>query len=178
MAARGDGIRLSSEGVRLASAEARARLAEALGAALALGRGAAVAAPRTVVAPRPSPSPPYVLTLRPVFDLEASETAGAAAVLFVHDPGIPPLRATDTDVLRLLFDLTAAEARLAQALMEGRSPIDHARDSGTSINTAYTHLRRLKDKTGARRLPELIHRLSEAVPGPAFAGSVDRPANV
>jgi DNA-binding CsgD family transcriptional regulator len=30
-----------------------------------------------------------------------------------------------------------------------------------SINTVYTHLRRIKDKTGANRLPNLIRRLND-----------------
>ena len=168
MAAEGDGIRLAKDGVRLASREARERLGAALGAALALGRGEDLAAPKSFAVGRPSGAPPYVLTLRPVFGGEADEAPGAAAVLFVHDPRSG--RATGTEGLRALFDLTPAEARLAEALMRGLSPVDHARDSGVSINTAYTHLRRLKDKAGAHRLPELIHRLNEATPMPTFSG--------
>lgn len=169
MAARGDGIGLVKDGVRLAAAGARERFGEALGAALALGRGEALSAPRPFAAARSSGALPYVLTVRPVFRNEAGEEApGAAAALFVHDPDAR--RAMGTDGLRALFDLTAAEARLAEALMRGLSPVDHARDSGVSVNTAYTHLRRLKDKAGAHRLPELIHRLNEATPMPTVAG--------
>ncbi|MBF0666074.1 MAG: helix-turn-helix transcriptional regulator, partial [Brevundimonas sp.] len=139
----------------------------ALAAALALGRGASLTAPKPFAVARPSGDPPYVLTLRPVFGGEADEAPGAAAVLFVHDPA--GRRSTSTEGLRALFDLTAAEARLAEALTRGLSPVDYARASGVSINTAYTHLRRLKDKTGAHRLAELIHRLNDATPLPAFA---------
>ncbi|WP_298743681.1 helix-turn-helix transcriptional regulator, partial [uncultured Brevundimonas sp.] len=165
MSACGDGVRLAREGIRLHPAGARERFGAALGAALALGRGETLGAPASFAVARPSGGPPYVLTVRPVFRGEADEAPDAAAVLFVHDPLAG--RAARGDGLRALFGLTSAEARLAQALLQGLSPVDHARDSGVSINTAYTHLRRLKDKTGARRLPELIHRLNEATPSPA-----------
>jgi DNA-binding CsgD family transcriptional regulator len=29
------------------------------------------------------------------------------------------------------------------------------------LNTVYTHLRRLREKTGSNHLPELIHKLNE-----------------
>lgn len=168
MARRGDGIRLARDGVRLTSADARERFGAALGAALALSRGAALGAPKSFAVSRSGGAPPYVVTVRPVFGGEADGAPGTAAVLFVHDPEMA--RSTGTEGLRALFGLTAAEGRLAEALMRGLSPVDHARDSGVSINTAYTHLRRLKDKAGAHRLPDLIHRLNEATPMPTFAG--------
>ncbi|MCS6627595.1 hypothetical protein N0B44_32300 [Roseibacterium beibuensis] len=168
MATRDDGLRLTRDGVRLASPDARQRLGAALGAALALGRGEVLAAPKSFAVSRPSGGPPYVLTVRPVFGGEADDAPGAAVVLFVHDPRTG--HGAGVEGLRSLFDLTAAEARLAEALVRGLSPVDHARASGVSINTAYTHLRRLKDKAGAHRLPELIHRLNEATPMPTFAG--------
>jgi len=167
MTARGDGLRLARDGVRLETAGGRELFSAALAAALALGRGASLTAPKPFAVARPSGDPPYVVTLRPVFGGEADEAPGAAAVLFVHDPA--GRRSTSTEGLRALFDLTAAEARLAEALTRGLSPVDYARASGVSINTAYTHLRRLKDKTGAHRLAELIHRLNDATPLPAFA---------
>lgn len=174
IAARGDGLALMRDGVRLATAGARERLGEALRAALALGGGEGLSAPRAFAAERSSGAPPYVLTLRPVFREEAVDAPGAAAVLFVHDPDTR--RGTGAEGLRALFDLTAAEGRLAEALVRGVSPVDHARASGVSINTAYTHLRRLKDKAGAHRLSELIHRLNEATPASALA-DVDQTAN-
>lgn len=166
MAARNDGIRLATDGVRLTAPGARERLASALAAALALGRGVGLAPPNSFTVDRISGGAPWVLTLRPVFGSEADEVPGAAAVLFVHDP--QSRCGAGAEGLRALFDLTAAEARLAEALMRGLSPVEHARDTGVSVNTAYTHLRRLKDKAGANRLPELIRRLNEATPMPTF----------
>ena len=59
------------------------------------------------------------------------------------------------------FGLTRAEADLALALQAGGSPTGYARERTLSLNTVYTHLRRLKEKTGATRLSELIGRLNE-----------------
>jgi DNA-binding CsgD family transcriptional regulator len=63
--------------------------------------------------------------------------------------------------LRDLFGLTEAEAALAQAVHSGPTITDYARTRRLSLNTIYTHLRRLREKTGSSRLPELIHKLNE-----------------
>lgn len=156
----GDGLALGRAGLALASRAARERLARALARAAAVAGGAGPP-PEPFAAPRPSGAPAYVLTLRPLFP---GETAGgpddAAAVVFVRDPA----RGGAGEALAAAWGLTPAEARLAQALCDGAAPSDYARRAGVSINTVYTHLRRLKDKTGARRLPELIRRLDDAAP--------------
>jgi DNA-binding CsgD family transcriptional regulator len=70
-------------------------------------------------------------------------------------------------LLRDVFGLTAAEADLARSLQNGVSVSEHARSRSVSINTAYTHLRRIKEKTGCSRIAELIHRLNDlAIPAP------------
>lgn len=153
----GDGLSLGRAGLRLASPEARDRLARALSAAVAVGEGEGPP-PEPFAAPRPSGAPAYVLTLRPLFpDESEGEPEAAAAVVFVRDPAAGPAA-----VLAPAWGLTPAEARLAEALRAGTAPSAYARRTGLSINTVYTHLRRLKEKVGARRLPELIHRLEEA----------------
>jgi hypothetical protein len=43
----------------------------------------------------------------------------------------------------------------------GATVNDYARTRRLSLNTVYTHLRRLREKTGSNRLPELIHKLNE-----------------
>jgi DNA-binding CsgD family transcriptional regulator len=83
----------------------------------------------------------------------------AAAIVFVRDPLARNPAATDT--LRELFGLTEAEAVLAQALQSGMTLFAYARRRALSLNTVYTHLRRLREKTGCSRMPELIHKLNE-----------------
>ena len=38
---------------------------------------------------------------------------------------------------------------------------DCAHERALNLNTIYTHLRRLREKTGCNRVPELIHKLNE-----------------
>ena len=65
-----------------------------------------------------------------------------------------------TITLRDLFGLTEAEAGLAQALQSGVALSDYAGGRALSLNTVYTHLRRLREKTGSSRMAELIHKLN------------------
>jgi DNA-binding CsgD family transcriptional regulator len=50
---------------------------------------------------------------------------------------------------------------MAASLCAGVSPDAHARARKLSRNTIYTHLRRIKEKTGCARLPELIRKLND-----------------
>ncbi|AVF42248.1 hypothetical protein AL486_23175 [Pandoraea apista] len=65
--------------------------------------------------------------------------------------------------LKVLFGLSPAEARLAQALAEGRELAQYARDADVAINTVRTQLRHIFDKTGCRRQADLT-RLLHAIP--------------
>ena len=38
---------------------------------------------------------------------------------------------------------------------------DCARTRAVSLNTVYTHLRRIKEETGSKRMAELIHKLND-----------------
>ncbi|KAB1070514.1 helix-turn-helix transcriptional regulator [Methylobacterium planeticum] len=55
-----------------------------------------------------------------------------------------------------VFGLTGAEARLLIGLVEGRSLAAFAAGSGISVQTARFPLKRVFDKTGARRRSDLI----------------------
>ncbi|MFJ2993088.1 helix-turn-helix transcriptional regulator [Pandoraea sp. NPDC087047] len=65
--------------------------------------------------------------------------------------------------LKVLFGLSPAEARLAQALAAGRELTQYAQDANVAINTARTQLRHIFDKTGCRRQADLL-RLLHAIP--------------
>ncbi|MFZ5721085.1 MAG: helix-turn-helix transcriptional regulator [Pseudomonadota bacterium] len=154
MAQADDGVRLRSGRVSLAGPAADA-LARAVGSAARLSQAETMAAPTSFMVPRPSGAAAYVASLRPLFRREWEGGDAAVAVLFLRDPEravtAPPPPG-----------LTPAEAALASALRAGVSPVDHARERGVSVNTVYTHLRRLKEKTGARRIPDLLRRLHES----------------
>ena len=82
----------------------------------------------------------------------------AKVIVFVRDP--LTRSAAALRLLRELFGFTPAEAALAQALQRGVLPSAYARESGLSPNTVYTHLRRIKEKTGWTRTAELSRRLN------------------
>lgn len=160
VAASEDGIRLSTRGLELAGVTERSRLSEALGAADKIRRKEAVD-PGVVDFPvtRASGAPAYVVCVRPLVHDAAGERSGtsAAFVVFVHDPlADNPVGA---EVLRAAFGFTEAEAELARALHSGTSPAAYARRRSLSVNTVYTHLRRIKEKTGTTRIADLINRL-------------------
>jgi DNA-binding CsgD family transcriptional regulator len=84
---------------------------------------------------------------------------GAALVVFtpLSSPNPP-----DAKLIQGLFDLTAAEARVATGIASGMSLEDIARQSGVSRETVRSQLRSVMEKTGTRRQAELAAKLSGA----------------
>jgi len=64
------------------------------------------------------------------------------------------------DLLRLLFDLSPAEARLARILAEGRTVTEAAADLGIQVATARSQLKSVFTKTGFSRQVDLVMALS------------------
>ena len=84
-----------------------------------------------------------------------------AVVLFISSPG----EASAPAAIRReqLLNLTPAEARLASALVEGKTVKEFAEEAGVSLNTARTHLKRVFHKTGVKRQAELMRVAMTAV---------------
>ena len=155
-----DGIVTRKGVVEIADLQMRARLAAALGAMLRERDPAAGGfEPIDFQLPRPSGAPAYIVSIRPLLGAMPHDAKCPVAVLFVRD--LAARGAGDARMLRDLFGFTTAEANLALALQRGVSPNDYARAHRISINTVYTHLRRIKEKSACQRLPELICRLAE-----------------
>jgi DNA-binding CsgD family transcriptional regulator/PAS domain-containing protein len=88
--------------------------------------------------------------------------SGSCALVFVSDPSSRPRpRAA---LMRALYGLTPAEARLADLLLEGLEVREAAERVGTTLETARFHLKRVLAKTGCRRQTELM-RLMLSLPG-------------
>ena len=64
--------------------------------------------------------------------------------------------------LRDLLALTAAEARVAEALFEGATPREAAEAFGISYNTVHVHLGRVFRKTGTNRQSQLMRLMVRA----------------
>jgi DNA-binding CsgD family transcriptional regulator len=63
-------------------------------------------------------------------------------------------------LIRSLFDLTAAEARVARALAAGQTVEAIAATRGVSLNTIRTHVRGVLEKTGFNRQAEVVALLN------------------
>jgi DNA-binding CsgD family transcriptional regulator len=161
IARRNDGVRLTKNVIEFADPDARQKFDLALAAALKLkARDAAQAPAADFVAARSARGRAYLVSMRPLLEGAATRQAShAVAIVFVHDPLARGVATVGT--LRELFGLTDAEAALAQTLQSGMTLSDYARRRALSINTVYTHLRRVREKTGCSRMPELIHKLNE-----------------
>lgn len=62
----------------------------------------------------------------------------------------------DVETLRLLFNLTRSEAKIARLLAQGRRTEDVSSELGISLATVSFHLRNLFQKTGVARQSDLV----------------------
>lgn len=92
----------------------------------------------------------------------ASLDRPGGALLFVGDPEDRP-DLPDQTVARL-FDLTAAEARLASAIAIGETPREYAERQGISENTVRWTLKRIQSKLGVHRQLDIAGVLLRTFP--------------
>jgi len=161
IARRKDGIAVRRGVLEFAAGEARARLGEALGATARLRKGDSAARIADFTVARSSDGPAYLVSVRPLLEGARHEGASskAVAIIFIRDP--LGRGGAATTIMREVFGFTDAEANLAQALQAGIPLGQYARARAVSLNTVYTHLRRIKEKTGCSRMPELIRKLND-----------------
>ena len=76
------------------------------------------------------------------------------AAVFVSNATDPPR--LPADAMALLYDLTPAETRVFELVVEGRPPAEIAAQLGVSLATVRTHLSRVFEKTGCARQADLI----------------------
>jgi DNA-binding CsgD family transcriptional regulator len=153
----GDGIRIRKGRLEFSIAQAHMRLDEAIGSVARLRSGDVREGGVDFHVARPSGAAPYLVSVRPLMDKAALK--GAVAVVFIRDP--VSANAASLRALREMFGMTKAEAHLAQAIQAGTPVSRYAQVHGTSINTVYTHLRRIKEKTGCSRMVQLVRKLNE-----------------
>jgi DNA-binding CsgD family transcriptional regulator len=160
IARRGDGIRMRRGLIEFDDAAGQAKFAAAVGIIQRSRSGGPDAGAGDIVMGRRGSNPPYIISVRPLTRTgRERRESDAALIVFVHDP----LRrdVANSRALRSVFGLTEAEADLARALQAGATPGDYALARAVSLNTVYTHLRHIKEKTDCHRLPELIRKLND-----------------
>jgi DNA-binding CsgD family transcriptional regulator len=109
--------------------------------------------------PRPSGRIPFALRTVPCPRTDVGGWSELPAVLvLIADPDQRSLPGNDT--LRAL-GLSAAETRIVQQIMQGRSLVEAASRIGVAHNTARAHLRNVFAKTHTRSQVELVSVLTE-----------------
>jgi len=155
-----DGLLESNDVLVAAERQCAARLRTAIAAMTSHTKNGR-SEPGTVVSvPRTSGLRPLSVLVAPV---QACMRAGmnAVAVLFVTDPDTKPRAALE--VIRGLFGLTPAEARLACAVLHGDTLEEYCDRESISLNTGRTHLKRIFSKTGTSRQSDLVRLLLGSV---------------
>lgn len=148
-----DGLALEDGRLAGATRAATRALEGLVRATAATGQGG------SLILPRPSRLPGLIAVAMPIGrDNPIGFPDDPAVLLSVADPAMA--QDVNAAALMRLFGLTAAEASLAQQLMEGKDLTAIAGESGRSINTVRNQLRRLMHKTDTRRQSELVRLLS------------------
>lgn len=95
----------------------------------------------------------HALHLVPLHGRGRDAFASAGAVIILAGAGNPSV--PGADLIRALFDLTPAEARVARAVAQGLSPAEIAARHAASQATVRTQLKHVFAKTGVTRQTEL-----------------------
>lgn len=154
---RGDALRLRNARIVAVDEAAQNELA-ALMKALA-GAPSQMPPPRTIVIRRRGEGRPILVS---AIRLSGSAHGGASSptlLLMITDSS--GVQRADALLYRRLYQLTNAEAALAQHLATGLSVRRAAAAAGMTYETARWYLKILFQKTGTRRQAELIYRLRE-----------------
>jgi len=156
-----DAFRIVDRTIEFADPDARRRFDAALGAAQRIGDPSSDASLTDFPVPRSHGMPAFMVSVRPVApgSTRAIRHVQTAIMVMIRDP-IRRNTATG-QVLQQLFGLTNAEAHLAEALCTGATTGAYALERGVSLNTVYSHLKRIREKTGCKSVSELIHKFGE-----------------
>jgi DNA-binding CsgD family transcriptional regulator/PAS domain-containing protein len=104
-----------------------------------------------------SGGPPTTLVVGPLQPRAMTDDRSPAAFVLLSNPDSGTSR--PAWMLRSLYDLSAAEASIAERLMKGETPEEAAAALNIKISTARWHLSSLFRKTDTRRQAELVRLL-------------------
>jgi DNA-binding CsgD family transcriptional regulator len=113
-----------------------------------------------VLVTRSNGKQPYQLWVATPHSTHERQTSCVGALILIFDTE----RNSDGagKLLRTFYELTPAEARLAELLMNGVSLAQAARHLGVRAETARTHLKKIFAKTHTQRQSELVHLLVQS----------------
>lgn len=124
---------------------------------------------RSIPVPAMEGNGPCVIHVLPLRKDARDLFVAADAVVIVTPVSVPAVPMVE--LISGLFDLTAAEVRLARSLTAGHDLRSVASASGRSVETVRTQLKSLMAKTGTRRQADLIRLLDSASGLPTARGS-------
>ena len=107
--------------------------------------------------------PAAILHLLPLRGDAHDLFSGAAFIVVLTSIGITAMT-PDTPLLRALFDLSPAEAKLAVALSSGHTLKQAAADANVRFSTARSYLESIFRKTGTHQQSQLVALLKSAQP--------------
>lgn len=169
VAAAGDGIGVA--GGRFSCGFAPARDALLRLVARTAGKERAPPASAVVSVERPSGRRPYQVLVTPL-PMKAAwwGLAGkSVALVLIHDPEDVPLSCAER--LAATYCLTAAEARLAEAIGAGRTLDEYAASVAVTRNTVRWLLKQAMSKMGARSQTEVVRLAADFASLPSTVGS-------
>ena len=146
---RNDGLSLRSGQLCISTPKQHQLLLEAVRRCVAIGKDTLGSAGDTLVLARTAPAAPLLITVLPIPGSETSE------VLLVLDAP-ERQRAVPAKVLRNLYGLTTAEARVALLLAEGYAVEDIAVRLHVKLGTVRNQLKQVFSKTATHRQAQLV----------------------
>jgi DNA-binding CsgD family transcriptional regulator/PAS domain-containing protein len=156
-----DGISLHNGALALGARDEHADLRRAVWEAVAEARAGRIAPGQALAVTRPSGREAFPALVAALWGNHLRYGLGRLdrplAVVFVTIPEEP--QEAPAELLRRLFGLTLAEARLCERLVLGRTVEEAARDLGIATDTARVHLKHVFEKTGVSRQAELVAKV-------------------
>jgi DNA-binding CsgD family transcriptional regulator len=138
------------------------RLESLISSAASCGRNGSEVAPGGAIRlSRLRTEEPLYITVIPVPNDNQLADGASSALVFVSDPSASPR--PRTSLLRQLYGLTPAEARVAHLLFEGAEVREAAERIGITLETCRFHIKRVLAKTETHRQTELL-RLMLSLP--------------
>ncbi len=152
-----DGIKIKDGSLHAGNPKAMGELAEALSLATqpVIGQGRWLAVRRSIR------STPLIVSVIPA--RRGEEEGKPAAMVILHDPARHVF--PHAEQMMTLLGLTAAEANLAQALVENETLESFSEKFNVAKSTARSHLKSVFAKTGTCRQAELVRTLLLVFPG-------------
>jgi DNA-binding CsgD family transcriptional regulator/PAS domain-containing protein len=158
--AAGDGLTMTAQGLQVTAPGLQPALERLIQEAVETGAGRGSGSGGALALPAGAGHDSYQVLVAPLRTNRVRMDVGReriCAALFVQLRNAQP--ALSMEVLRDLFGLTPAEARVAVALVHGRKPEEIAAASDTSRFTVRAQLSSIYEKLGVHRQAEVVQRV-------------------